>query len=90
MRLYWEGTTQNNLEELRFLTKKELEIVAVTVQPVRRDLNIDLLPTTIWIRTERGIELFYLDFDQFPRKKKNNQALLAVSKNIWLNVSNKQ
>ncbi|MEY2344492.1 hypothetical protein I3679_011940 [Proteus mirabilis] len=72
MRLYWEGETQNNLEELRFLTKRELEIVAITVQPVRRDFNIDLLPTTIWIKTEQGIEMFYLDFDQFPRKKKQS------------------
>ncbi len=72
LRLYWEGETQNNLEELRFLTKRELEIVAITVQPVRRDFNIDLLPTTIWIKTEQGIEMFYLDFDQFPRKKKQS------------------
>lgn len=46
------------------------------MQPVRRDLNIDLLPTTIWIKTEKGIELFYLDFDQFPRKK-NNQGFIS-------------
>lgn len=78
LRLYWEGTTQNNLEELRFLTKKELEIVAITVQPVRRDLNIDLLPTTIWIKTEKGIELFYLDFDQFPRKKKQSGFISRI------------
>ena len=54
LRLYWEGETQNNLGELRFLTKRELEIVAITVQP------------------EKGIEMFYLDFDQFPRKKKQS------------------
>ncbi|MEQ5325039.1 SWIM zinc finger family protein [Proteus sp. fly-1008] len=78
LRLYWEGTTQNNLEELRFITKKELEIVAITVQPVRRDLNIDLLPTTIWINTEKGIELFYLDFDQFPHKKKQSGFISRI------------
>ncbi|MEX5485916.1 hypothetical protein IC611_09325 [Proteus mirabilis] len=89
LRLYWEGETQNNLEELRFLTKRELEIVAITVQPVRRDFNIDLLPTTIWIKTEQGIEMFYLDFDQFPRKK-NSLVLLVIFKNIWLNVSDKR
>lgn len=78
LRLYWEGTTQNNLEELRFLTKKELDIVAVTVQPVRRDLNMDLLPTTIWIKSEKGIEMFYLDFDQFPRKKKQSGFISRI------------
>lgn len=78
LRLYWEGTTQNNLEELRFLTKRELDIVAVTVQPVRRDLSIDLLPTTIWIRKEQGIEMFYLDFDQFPRKKKHSEFINRI------------
>lgn len=78
LRFYWEGTTQNNLEELRFLTKRELDIVAVTVQPVRRDVNIDLLPTTIWIRKEQGIEMFYLDFDQFPRKKKQSGFMSRI------------
>lgn len=78
LRLYWEGTMQNNLEELRYLTKRELEIVAVTVQPVRRDLNMDLLPTTIWLKTTKGIELFYLDFDQFPRKKKQSEFISRI------------
>lgn len=78
LRIYWDGTTQNGLEELRYITKKELEVMAVTVQPMKRDNTIDLLPTTLWIKKAKEIELFYLDFDHYPRKKKQSTFISRI------------
>ncbi|WP_340607747.1 SWIM zinc finger family protein [Xenorhabdus bharatensis] len=78
LRLYWEDAIHNHIEELRYITKKELEIIGVSVQPVRREQRIDLIPTTLWLKKGDDITLFYLDFDFHPRKKQRSAFISHI------------
>ncbi|MEQ2025554.1 SWIM zinc finger family protein [Xenorhabdus szentirmaii] len=88
LRLYWEESKQSSLEELRYITQRELGILAVCVQPVRQEQHIDLIPTTLWLKSNGlknnelknndDVELFYLDFDHYPRKKKQSTFISHI------------
>ncbi|HBO22019.1 MAG TPA: hypothetical protein DD649_03895 [Providencia sp.] len=70
LRLNWQGNESNKIEELRFITKQKLPIAAIAVQIVYHQQEIQLVPKTLWFKKEKGVELFYLDFEFIPRKKK--------------------
>lgn len=72
LRLNWEGNDNSKIEELRFITKQQWPICAVTVQVSYVQDVMELTPKTIWLKKEQGIELFYLDFESTPRKKQRS------------------
>ncbi|AHG20917.1 SWIM zinc finger protein [Chania multitudinisentens RB-25] len=78
LRLYWGKAEQSSFEELRYITEKRLTVLAVSVQPVRKEQGIDFIPTTLWLKKEDGVELFYLDFDHYPRKKKPSMFISHI------------
>ncbi|EPK8019351.1 SWIM zinc finger domain-containing protein [Providencia rettgeri] len=72
LRLNWQGSDDHKIEELRFMTKQQWPICAVTVQVSYSQEAIQLVPKTLWLKKEQGIELFYLDFESTPRKKQRS------------------
>lgn len=72
LRLNWQGNNNGKIEELRFITKRNLPIRAVTVQVRHQQHGVIFVPSAIWLEKEHGIQLFYLDFDSTPRKKQNS------------------
>lgn len=78
LRLYWGKAEQSSFEELRYITEKRLTVLAVSVQPVRKEQGIDLIPTTLWLKNGDHVELFYLDFDHYPRKKKPSTFISRI------------
>nr|WP_314265022.1 SWIM zinc finger family protein [uncultured Moellerella sp.] len=78
LRLNWGSTEQNGIEELRFITQSQQEIVAVCVQPIYREQQIDFIPLTLWLKKADNIEYFHLDFDSFPRKKKRSTFISHI------------
>lgn len=72
LRLNWQGSDDHKIEELRFITKQQWPICAVTVQVNHSQEAIQLVPKTLWLKKEHGIELFYLDFESSPRKKQRS------------------
>lgn len=69
LRLNWEGHENHKIEELRFITKEKWPIAAVSVQVTHTLQGVQLIPKTLWLKKDQGIELFYLDFESIPRKK---------------------
>ncbi|QWQ15131.1 SWIM zinc finger family protein [Providencia rettgeri] len=72
LRLNWQGSDDHKIEELRFMTKQKWPICAVTVQVSHSQEAIQLVPKTLWLKNEQGVELFYLDFESTPRKKQRS------------------
>ncbi|MEY0066421.1 SWIM zinc finger family protein [Providencia rettgeri] len=72
LRLNWQGSDDHKIEELRFITKQQWPICAVTVQVNHSQEAIQLVPKTLWLKKEHSIELFYLDFESTPRKKQRS------------------
>lgn len=72
LRLNWQGSDDHKIEELRFITKQQWPICAVTVQVSHSQEVLQLIPKTLWLKKEHGIELFYLDFESTPRKKQRS------------------
>lgn len=75
LRLNWQESEHNKIEELRFITKQKMPIIAISVQVVNRQQEIQLVPKTLWLKREQGIELFYLDFDFISRKKQPSKFI---------------
>ena len=78
LRLNWNGNESHKIEELRFITKQKLSIAAISVQVIYQHQEIQLVPKTLWLKKEQGIELFYLDFDSIPRKKQNSNFMSKI------------
>ena len=78
LRLNWGSSEQTGIEELRFITQSQLDLVAVCVQPIYREQQIDLIPLTLWLKKDDHIEYFYLDFDAFPRRKKRSTFISHI------------
>lgn len=72
LRLNWEGNENHKIEELRFITKEKWPIAAVSALVNQTTQGIQLVPKTVWLKKEQGIELFYLDFESIPRKKQRS------------------
>ncbi|HGV3501264.1 TPA: SWIM zinc finger family protein [Providencia stuartii] len=72
LRLNWEGNENHKIEELRFITKEKWPIAAVSALVNHTSQGIQLVPKTLWLKKEQGIELFYLDFESIPRKKQRS------------------
>ncbi|EPQ5229245.1 SWIM zinc finger family protein [Providencia stuartii] len=72
LRLNWQGSDDHKIEELRFMTKQQWPICAVTVQVSYSQEAIQLVPKTLWLKNKQGVELFYLDFESTPRKKQRS------------------
>lgn len=79
LRLNWQGTENQKIEELRFITQKGWEISAVSVQVSVSQQQLQLTPKTLWLKKEQGIELFYLDFELVPRKKQASKFMTSIA-----------
>ncbi|WP_156292498.1 SWIM zinc finger family protein [Serratia oryzae] len=78
LRLYWGEAEKNSIEELRFITEERSTVLAVTVQPVRKEHGIDFIPTTLWLKRQDRVELFYLDFDCYPRARSTSTFIRYI------------
>ncbi|HHR5847024.1 TPA: SWIM zinc finger family protein [Providencia alcalifaciens] len=78
LRLNWQGIENNKIDELRFITQKNWDIRAVTVQVDIYQQQLHLRPKTLWLKRELGIELFYLDFESVPRQKQSSKFMTAI------------
>ncbi|WP_265497635.1 SWIM zinc finger family protein [Providencia rustigianii] len=79
LRLNWQGSENNQIEELRFITQKGWDIQAISLQANENQQHLQLIPKTLWLKKEQGIELFYLDFDAIPRKKQASQFMTTIA-----------
>lgn len=78
LRLNWQGIENNKIDELRFITQKNWDIRAITVQIDIYQQQLHLIPKTLWLKRELGIELFYLDFESVPRQKQSSKFMTAI------------
>ncbi|HGN1705130.1 TPA: SWIM zinc finger family protein [Providencia rettgeri] len=78
LRLNWQGNENHKIEELRFITKQKWPVCAVTVQVDHSQQILQLVPKTLWLKKDHGIELFYLDFEAIPRKAKQSNFINKI------------